>query len=1063
MWLSDTTHHLGWPDHADVTDPKGGGPSRYARLVKQKIGNVLKRKFDLRELTTGILSASPSDDTTEAPLAIVLEFSELVGDEVLREAQRLCWNFSRAALLVTLEPTRIQTWTCALEPKATRSLHHLRVMPPINVKDGETPASTLQSEAAQALHWVNLVSGAFLHRHKNKFKKNERADASLVANLRTVRRKLLAENLPRDICHALLARLIFTQFLFQRTDSEGRPAVSRTILDNRFDGHLRKTYSHENALRQILLDKSETYSLFRWLNSKFNGDLFPGKGATDEERESEWRQEKSAVDPRHLKILSDFVAGDIEIASGQRSLWPMYSFDVLPLEFISSVYEEFLNEDQYELSAYYTPPHLVDFVLDGVLSWGGDEWDLRILDPCCGSGIFLVKAFQRLVQRWKNAHPDREPRIDDLRGLLENNLFGVDDSEDAIRVASFSLCLALCDAIDPKHYWKRTIFPPLRNVRLIKSDFFAEDHREFSTPQNDDSRTWDLVVGNAPWRDSALSDDSPATIWANNHEWPVVDGNAGPLFLAKGAAIAKQSGRVSMIQPAATLLYQRSYEPSDRLREKLFSTHRVEEVISFAHLRWQLFNGAKSPACLITLQPKEPETGYYLNYICPKPLYTTEDDAVVAIERQDMHEVSAAEGMFNPIIWTILLTGQRRDADLVERLSCATTLRKLKAKSKDQATEKQVLLTREGIIRGSSDQRDEPQIDKRRILETPHFPEFDTLTIDADSLPVNRNLKVDRRASTDFSAFELPQLLIKQSLLKGVGRFQAQLVRADDDERGVICTQSYISVHQFNGQDDWLRAACLAFRSRLSAYYLTLTSRMAFDRAEALAGHILDVPIPEPSDALNLDDIELGEVDRLVEEAFHLREPEQVLISDLINFGYREGATKSGERPARKRTVRSQKDEEDDLLQYADFFLKTLRATFGKERAVRATVFEEADGQPRLPVRMVAIHLDWPQRRRVLIRDPMTANQLRSELAQFYEKQLLVRARDGEPITCGLGFRRVARLFVPHVTEDGTKIPTVLLVKPDERRYWTRSQGLRDADELAAAVVMNKQKRGPAK
>ena len=143
-------------------------------------------------------------------------------------------------------------------------------------------------------------------------------------------------------------------------------------------------------------------------------------------------------------------------------------------------------------------------------SWGGKEWNLRILDPCCGSGIFLVKAFQRLVQRWRNANPGHEPRVDDLRGLLENNLFGVDDHEDAIRVASFSLCLALCDAIDPKHYWKRAIFPPLRNVRLIKCDFFSEAHAEFATPENgvNESRLWDLVIGNAPWRDGSLEDDS---------------------------------------------------------------------------------------------------------------------------------------------------------------------------------------------------------------------------------------------------------------------------------------------------------------------------------------------------------------------------------------------------------------------------------------------------------------------------------------------------------------------------------------------------------------------------
>ncbi len=238
MWLDNATRYLGWPSADEVTHPSGGGPSHYAQLVEQKIGKALKRKFGLRDLTTGILSAYPSADIAESPLAVVVQFSEMVRDEVLRETQRLSWNFSRAAILITLEPTRIQSWTCALAPTLTRKLDQLRVMPPITSTDGESQVSVLQTEAAQALHWVNLVSGAFLQRHESKFKKNERADALLVANLRAVRKKLLGQNLPREVCHALLARLIFTQFLFQRTDNDGRPAISQTILDSRVDDHL---------------------------------------------------------------------------------------------------------------------------------------------------------------------------------------------------------------------------------------------------------------------------------------------------------------------------------------------------------------------------------------------------------------------------------------------------------------------------------------------------------------------------------------------------------------------------------------------------------------------------------------------------------------------------------------------------------------------------------------------------------------------------------------------------------------------------------------------------------
>jgi hypothetical protein len=59
------------------------------------------------------------------------------------------------------------------------------------------------------------------------------------------------------------------------------------------------------------------------------------------------------------------------------------------------------------------------------------------------------------------------------------------------------------------------------------------------------------------------------------------------------------------------------------------------------------------------------------------------------------------------------------------------------------------------------------------------------------------------------------------------------------------------------------------------------------------------------------------------------------------------------------------------------------------------------------------------------------------------------RAVPGE----GLGFQRVAFLFHIHV-EDGRRIPSLYIIKPDQRRYWTRSLAMRDADQLAAAVLV---------
>ena len=1052
MLLEIACQNLGWPSHQAILRPKAAGPRHYAERVEQKIGDVLRRKFHGVEVTTGILCADPNADTSEAPIAVICQFSRMVSDDTLREAQRLCWNFSRTALLITLEPTRIQTWTCSKAPGKKRKTKDYLILPPIEWEEGESPASVLQQEAAQALHWVQLVSGGLLEQHKSKFPKDERVDAVLVSNLKAVRAELtnpLGLNLPVEICHSLLARLIFTQFLFQRTDTAGRPAISQTVLDGRFDGNLNCVYPHATALESILRDKEETYALFRWLNDKFNGDMFPGKGDTPEKREAEWQAEKNYVEQEHLNLLADFVGGKIHLKSKQMFLWAEYSFDTLPLEFISSVYEEFLTADDLALGAHYTPPHLVDFVLDGVLPWRGKEWDLKILDPCCGSAIFLVKAFQRLVQRWKNAHPGDDPRVDDLRPILENNLLGVDMSKEALRVASFSLCLALCDALDPKHYWKRTVFPPLRGIRLIESDFFEEGNPLFDTPTDDNERKWDLVIGNAPWGGRSLADDSAGIRWGEIHGWPVTNKNPGLIFLAKAAALTKKKGRVAMIVPAASLLYQSSSEGSNEFRKKLFTSYTVEEVVTLASLRWQLFKGVKSPACIVTLQPVAPKSlEVELGYVTPKPQYSSEDESTVIIEPQDMHLITHEEAARDPLVWTVLLLGGRRDLRLVRQLGGEMTLGKLKASSIKKAAEEQVLLTRRGIVRGATKQRHDPVIKDRPILEAADFPN-DGLFISDDELDLNEDDRVEIDSSTNYDAFELPQMLVKLSILEDVGRFQARLVRSKR-KQSVLCSQSYLTVHQFKGGSDWLVASCLTFRSKLSAYFLALTSRLASDRASARIGDLLNVPIPHPTPSLTKDVTDLAQVDSLVEEAFHLKAPESALIEDMLNFVYREGGEgKEGRKP----TLRARDDESGDLHRYADFLVKVLRSTFGRDKTVRATIFEEEQPHDKLPMRMVAIHLNWPTQRQVITKETLDSKGMRKKLKEAFTHLMGVRSRHGVPVSYGIGFQRIARIFVTHNTPNGEKVPTVLYLKPDQRRHWTRSQALRDADELAVTIM----------
>ena len=797
MSLERTESELGWPGKDLILRPPGAGSAVSAMLAREKIGRSLISLPEAAGARVGILSPDPLADETQAPLAVVCEFRRPVPAQTLAELHRLAWCFIRTPLLLTIEPHRVRAFTCCERPNLKLRGDKLPSEIAEARYDFGDPLS-LSDQAAYSLRWLELASGRFFQRHEQRFRGRNRADNLLVDNLQFVRSQLL-EELGQDIVHDLLARLIFIQFLFHRRDSDGNAALSPSYL-----AHLHRRgvlSSPYETLGEILTNHADSYRLFHYLDDRFNGDLFPGKGATTEDSEREWRTELQLVRPEHLRLLSEFVEGKMQIRSGQYSLWSEYAFDVIPLEFISSIYETFVKPG---IGKVYTPAHLVDFVLDGVLPWNGEEWDLKILDPACGSGIFLVKAFQRLIYRWKQAHPEQHMNGDDLHSLLENNLFGVDVDFHAVRVASVSLYLAMCDEIDPRHYWQHVHFPMLRGRRLISEDFFSEEIPGLRT--EGDAKQYDIVVGNPPWGKNSVRDSDAAKEWARLHEWKVSYGDIGPLFVAKSATLAKSSGRVALLQPCGTLLFNSSSKAS-ALRKQLFETFHVEEIVNFAALRFGIFHKATGPAALITLRP-EPPSGEPLTYIVPKPAKSRgDDDYRIVIDPYDIHELSLEEAENNPVVWSALMWGGRRDVALLCWLERWPTLASYKEKSRIQ--------TRWGIVRGDRTKKQQAILG-RPILSGGDFPEDVFLSLDPEKLDVNDDPRIHSKDSSDFSAFEPRQLLIKQAWTIEQRHFRAVIV--DPPNVGVLCPNSYVSVHAEEQDKAVLEAACLSYNRHLVVY-----------------------------------------------------------------------------------------------------------------------------------------------------------------------------------------------------------------------------------------------------
>ncbi len=1061
MLLDDAHEALGWPERDQVLAPKGEGPKIYADFTKRKIEAALRRKYPTVQIHTGILAMDPDDDATVAPLAVVCEFPSGAPEAALEEAHRLAWNFSRTALLITLEPSRLIAWSCCQPPRGA-------------VKDRQVCSFERTGGAQESVRWmlhrVGLVTGKILREHPAKFSSEGRADATLLANLKEIRTRLLAEHLPLDRCHDLLARVIFTQFLFHRRDRDGRPFFDKKLLESRCQGALKRIHTD---LLSILQDKRETYALFRWLDARFNGDLFPGKdGQSEIERKRAWRAEEDVVTDKHLALLADLVSGKMLVRSQQFALWPLYLFDVIPLEFISSVYEEFLGEMREGHKAYYTRAYLVDYVLDAVLPWNSEEWNIRVLDPSCGSGIFLVKTFQRLIHRWRRAHGNRDPLVSDLKPILSQNLVGVDKHPEAVRVACFSLYLAMADAIEPRYYLKRDkVFPRLRGSSLLAHDFFDETVDGIRT--EGDAGSYDLVLGNAPWGDKSIETSSIVGIstgrskksqtlaqaWAKKYVWPVVNGDMGPLFLAKGAELLREGGSVAMIQSAAVL----NLRSSDELRRKLFESYTFDEVTNLSVVRDGLFSGVFGPSAVMVFRRATPNPGQTLLYLCPKPLHDPQSLHRFVIDPQDIHRVTHDEAARLPQVWSALLLGGRRDLNLVLRLARLPTLAKLKERGDIKTRQGVIPGNEKRVLDGSTEIQKRggkevkivlPDLREAHYLQAERFPDDVFLYLDQSGVPLWGDPRTADTHSTDFEAFRVPQLLIKMSYSRKDQRMRAVRVRPSTPPWGVVCKKTYFSVRDCAGDGRRLDTACVVFNSMIATWYLALTSsRLGHNRPEVLVGELLDVPLPETS-------VDLGaltnfaDVDKCAAKLYGLTEADMLLVEDCVRRTLPQAQSEtamSGYGETLRRAdcgVRV-----PDIVAYAECILLVLRSTFGPRR-IGAIVYEEVPGTELLPVRMVAVHLDGAAAENVSV-ESMTAMGLMDSLRGFYEQTMRLRAR--ERGGGGLGVQRVAFLFDRRRGEPGVRL---YIIKPDQQRYWTQSLALHDGDQICSAILMGAERAG---
>ena len=416
---------------------------------------------------------------------------------------------------------------------------------------------------------------------RKKINIQKRVDKYLVESLINTAKQLEDQGLEINLIHRLILRSLFLLYL------EDRNATDESFYSKIMEG--------AKSFFDILEDSKATYALFQKLEEHFNGNVFT---MTDDEN----------ISVEHLQLIKKcFISGNDN--TPQINLfddWRIFDFSIIQIELLSEIYENFLFKTDPELKkqtgTYYTPPALVEFILNEQLpiNNGETDYNLKILDPTCGSGIFLVESFKRLVKRHENSHKQKLTDFNELKKLLTEHIFGIELHPQAIKVAAFSLYLALVDNLNPKTIWqnKNYSLPNLINnpndltLKEQGNNLFCRD--TIKTNPEIETIEFDLVVGNPPFGTDIKSD----SIRTYCEQLGFAKEMVLP-FLHKATSFAPE-GKIAMIFNTKVLTNTGS--TYQKFRKWLFNECYVEKIYNFSILRnakknfgGQLFGDATGP------------------------------------------------------------------------------------------------------------------------------------------------------------------------------------------------------------------------------------------------------------------------------------------------------------------------------------------------------------------------------------------------------------------------------------------------------------------------------------
>lgn len=601
------------------------------------------------------------------------------------------------------------------------------------------------------------------------------------------------------------------------------------------DGYFGRFGSGGEQFFELLGDARALASLLDELKQRFNGHVFV---LSDEDREA------LRTNQDELARFARFVEARQEVG-GQRTLWERYSFADLPVELISHIYQLFVEDTA---TAVYTPLFLVRLMLDEALSWEClrrlEKDEEIILDPACGSGVFLVEAYKRLVLHWRSQHNWQRPDQTVLKRLLKR-VHGVDKEEGAVELAAFSLCLALCDALEPEEIRASVkLFPELKEISLHYGCFFE------ACEQGKMKGRIGAVVGNPPF---ASSMGTPAAERAHaryqaEFKAQIPDRQRAYLFLHEAMRLLAPGGILCMLQPCGLLYNQQPQE----FRRRFIEQWDLREILDFVSVRG-LFTGADPKVIAVVAEANSPAPGRQILHATVRRTSRTEAAQGFDIDYYDLHWLPREVALTNDAVWRADLLGGGRVLSFVERLRKLRTLGEF-ADEQEWECGEGFIVGKSGSLRHAAHLTDKPYLPSEAVLPT---------GIDQEKI-TNVTDRLFKTAYTP-ERFTPPMLVIREHMDLDCGVWLDGDCLTYKNKVVGICGTGERARSSLLELESFLRREREPLRAFVAATSIRMFTQLATTLAEA---DVLSLPYPA--------DHSLG-----------LSEHEGIIVSDIVEF-YRE-------------------------------------------------------------------------------------------------------------------------------------------------------------------------------